>query len=155
MKKMNLMLAASLFVVSLNAQLLSVSPPTKLGLSPEATTDLRITKMNRTTKQMNRISIGETITQIAVMKQEKKVYFTVLNANPQIKFSIEDETGSVVIADKIKENKSNVYNLKNLPNGEYTLSLLGSGLMVKRLLTVSYGEISLRDDLGFVTQTNK
>ena len=91
MKKMNLMLAACLFAVSLNAQLLSVSTPKKLEVFPESNSDLRITKMERAEKQLSRISIGETVAQIAVMKQEKRIIFSVLNANPHIKFSIEDK----------------------------------------------------------------
>lgn len=97
MKKMNLMLAACLFVVSLNAQLLSVSPSKKLGLLPESSSDLRITKMERAEKQLSRISIGETVAQIAVLKQEKRIIFSVLNANPHIKFSIEDEMGAALV----------------------------------------------------------
>jgi hypothetical protein len=155
MKKMNLLLAACLFVVSLNAQLLSVSKPKKLDVLSENTSDVRITKMERAEKQLSRISIGETVAQIAIIKEDKKIIFSVLNANPHIKFSIEDEMGAPLVTDKITGNKSKVYNVETLPKGVYALSLSGNGFTAKRFFTVTNGEISMQDDLGFVNQKTK
>jgi hypothetical protein len=155
MKKMNLLLAACLFVVSLNAQLLSVSAPKKLDVLFENTSDVRITKMNRAGKQLSRISIGETVAQIVALNEEKKIIFSVLNATPNIKFSIEDETGAPLFTDKMIGNKSQVYSVETLPKGVYTLSLSGNGFKTKRYFTVANGEISMQDDLGFVNQKTK
>jgi hypothetical protein len=155
MKKMSLMLAACMFMISLNAQLMSVSTSVKPNLKANVSTDLNITKMERPQSQLSRINLGETLTQIAVMKQKKTITLSVLNVNPQIKFSIEDEVGTTLLVENVKGNIVKIFNVKKLPKGVYAISMSGSGITAKRFFTVTNEEIYLHDDLGTVTQTYK
>ena len=155
MKKLNLMLIACLCAVSLNAQLLSVPPSLKSVAIADISTDLKVMKMNRVEKQVSRITMGETVSQLSVMRQKKMIVLTVLNANPSIKFTIEDEAGHVLITDKITSNLViKTYKVGKLADGEYSIILSGSGITSKRFFTVTNAQISLQDDLGIVSRTN-
>ena len=155
MKKMNLILVACLFVASLNAQLLSVPSPIKSVLTADATSDLKIMKMNRSQKQVSRITMGETLFQISVLKQKKAIVLSILNANPSMKFIIEDELGHVLTNDKINSNIIRTYDVGKLEVGDYSLTLSGSGITAKRFFTVTNAQITLRDDVDITSQTNK
>lgn len=148
MKKMNLVLAACFYLVSLNAQLTAVKNPH----IPDYTAELKVTKMERPDRQVSCITLGETVSQITLLKNKKKITLSVLNVNPQMRFAIEDKLGNELVFDVLKKNSIKSYNIADLPEGQYSLTVVGSGLEAKRYFNVTGSQILFQDNLGYVTQ---
>ena len=148
MKKMNLILAACFYLVSLNAQLTAV---TNLHI-PDYSADLKVTKTDRPDTQVSCITLGETVSQISLLKKKKKITLSVMNVHPQMRFAIEDKLGNELVVDVLKKNSIKSYNIADLPEGQYSLTLVGSGLEAKRYFIVTGSQILFQDNLGYVTQ---
>lgn len=155
MKKMILSLVTCLFVVSLNAQLLSTPPSMNAELASEVKSDLKVMKAFRAKKQMSRITFGETIYQISVMKQRKIISISVINADPYVTFTMQDKDGNTLVSDKIALNAVISYNVNNLAEGEYSLSLTGSGVTSKRVFNITNSQAYLQDEMNISSITRK
>jgi hypothetical protein len=148
MKKMILSLVTCLFVVSLNAQLLSTPPSMNAELASEVKSDLKVMKAFRAKKQMSRITFGETMSQISVMKQKKIISISVVNADSYVKFTMQDQDGNVLISEKVTTGSIKSYNVSNLAEGQYSLSLTGNGVTTTRLFNITPSQVSLQDEVN-------
>lgn len=155
MKKMILSLVTCLFAVSLNAQLLSTPPSMNAELASEVKSDLKVMKAFRAKKQMSRITFGETMSQISVMKQKKIISISVINADPYVTFTIQDYDGHTLVSDKIAMSAIKSYNVSNLAEGEYALSVTGNGVTSRRTFTITNSQVYLQDDMNIATASKK
>ncbi len=155
MKKMILSLVTCLFVVSLNAQLLSTPPSRNAELASEVKSDLKVMKAFRAKKQMSRITFGETMSQISVMKQRKIISISVINADPYITFTMQDQDGHTLVSDKLAMSTIKSYDVNNLPEGEYSLSVTGSGVTSKRYFNVTNSQAYLQDEMNISALAKK
>ena len=104
---------------------------------------------------MSRITFGETIYQISVMKQRKIISISVINADPYVTFTMQDKDGNTLVSDKIALNAVISYNVNNLAEGEYSLSLTGSGVTSKRVFNITNSQAYLQDEMNISSITRK